>query len=80
VSLTATSFERSSDDFQFAASVAAFGLLLRDSQHVGGASFAAVNEWAAPVVGDAGDQYRREFLSLVRAASELKPDLRTARR
>jgi Ca-activated chloride channel homolog len=73
-------FEASSNDFQFAAAVAAFGMLLRDSHHVGQSSFAAVQEWAAPAIAEAADEYRREFLTLVNSAATLKGTGRTAMR
>ena len=40
-------FAKSSPDFQFAAAVASFGMLLRRSQHKGDGNFAAVLEIAA---------------------------------
>jgi Ca-activated chloride channel homolog len=74
-------FDASSRDFQFAAAVASFGMLLRDSQHAGRTSFAAIQEWAAPAMAEgAGDPYRREFLTLVQAAAALKGSEQTAMR
>jgi Ca-activated chloride channel homolog len=73
-------FEASSDDFRFAAAVAAFGMLLRDSEHAGQASFAAIRAWAAPAMGNAADEYRREFLTLLTSAAALKGGQRTAMR
>ena len=65
-------FEQSTEDFQFAASVAGFGMVLRDSAYRGSASFAAVTEWATPVVAADPSGRRREFLSLVSAAESLQ--------
>src|SRR5204863_8934988 len=42
-----TAFDRSSDDFQFAAAVASFGLLLRNSQHKGSMSWDSALEIAS---------------------------------
>ncbi|MDP1828066.1 MAG: VWA domain-containing protein [Archangium sp.] len=56
-------------DARFAAAVAEFGMLLRDSPHKGRSSWAEVLELASASVGD--DPHRREFLSLVRQAQSL---------
>ncbi|MBM4090922.1 MAG: VWA domain-containing protein [Planctomycetes bacterium] len=68
---TGQSFTAASPDFKFAAAVAAFGMLLRDSQHKGDASYDAVLEIGSEgAVGDAGG-YRAEFLRLVQRARDL---------
>ena len=65
-------FADASDDFKFAAAVAGFGLLLRDSPHQGAATFALVQQWAeAGLAQDAGG-YRAEFVDLVRRAQALQ--------
>jgi Ca-activated chloride channel family protein len=61
-------------DTRFAAAVAAFGMLLRDSPHKGDATFDAVLELAESNLGDDLEGYRREFLQLVRKAKALKAD------
>ncbi|MFO0789382.1 MAG: von Willebrand factor type A domain-containing protein [Pirellulales bacterium] len=66
------SFAAASDDFQFAAAVAGFGLLLRDSQYKGNLSFAADLELAQSGLGPDDGGYRAEFLDMVRAATKLK--------
>ena len=66
-------FAAASRDYQFAAAVAGFGMLLRGSRHAGGATFAAVDEWAAPAVGEDPGGYRAEFRDLVRAAGGEAP-------
>ncbi len=58
-----------SPDARFAAAVAEFGLLLRDSPHKGTSSWSGVLELASSSVGE--DPYRREFLELVKRAQEL---------
>ena len=70
---TGRTYQRASEDFKFAASVAAFGMILRDSPHKGSASFGSVLELAEE--GVAGDRsgYRQEFLKLVEQASHLAP-------
>ncbi len=61
-------FERATADFRFAAAVAAFGMLLRGSQHAGGATFAEVATIAGGALGPDSGGYRAEFLDLVRKA------------
>jgi Ca-activated chloride channel family protein len=65
-----TPLERSSDDFRFAAAVAEFGLLLRDSDQRGSASWPQVMRLASEAMGDR-DRHRQEFLQLAGKASEL---------
>jgi Ca-activated chloride channel family protein len=60
-----------SQDFKFAAAVAAFGMLLRDSPHKGNGTYAAVEELAEASRGEDASGYRREFIELVRAAAKL---------
>ena len=55
-----------SGDLRFAASVAAFGMLLRTSEHIGDYSPGDVLELARGSLGDDEEGYRREFLGLVR--------------
>ena len=57
-----------SGDSRFAASVAAFGMLLRTSEHIGDFSLGDVLELARGSLGDDEEGYRREFLGLVREA------------
>ncbi|MFG0294735.1 MAG: von Willebrand factor type A domain-containing protein [Maioricimonas sp. JB045] len=64
-------FGQASRDFQFASAVAAFGMLLRQSEHKGVATYAAVEEWATPAIEDDGEGYRTEFLELIRTAAGL---------
>ncbi len=67
-----TDLQEASGDLKFAASVAAFGMLLRRSPHAGGASFEQVLRLANEG-RDARDPhgYRAEFIKLVRTASKL---------
>ncbi|MCC7292096.1 MAG: von Willebrand factor type A domain-containing protein [Phycisphaerales bacterium] len=59
-------------DFLFAASVASFGMLLRESPHVGDWTFEAAEELARSGVGDDPSGYRAEFVQLVRRAIEIR--------
>ncbi|MGV3708846.1 MAG: YfbK domain-containing protein [Gemmatimonas sp.] len=54
-----------SDDFRFAAAVASFGMLLRDSEYKGNASTASVREMARAARGRDAGGYRAGFLELV---------------
>jgi Ca-activated chloride channel family protein len=65
-------FERASADFKFAAAVAEFGMLLRDSEHKGNGTFGAVLEWAQEGKGSDGNGYRAGFIELVRKTQALK--------
>jgi Ca-activated chloride channel family protein len=62
-----------SADFRFAAAVAQFGLLLRDSPHKANASFASARELARAGRGRDVGGHRGEFLQLVQEAERLKP-------
>jgi Ca-activated chloride channel family protein len=64
-------FSRADRDFQFAAAVAGFGMLLRDSRYKGDATYAGVLEIAAAAAADDTSGYRQEFLDLVRTAAGL---------
>jgi len=61
-----------SADFRFAASVASFGMLLRDSRYKGNATFQSVAAQAESSLGPDTWGYRREFLSLVEKAAALR--------
>ena len=60
-----------SSDFTFAASVAAFAMVLRDSRYCGATDLEEVLRWARNSVGADREGYRREFLELVREAHRL---------
>ena len=60
-----------SSDFTFAASVAAFGMVLRDSKYGGAVDLAAVLRWARSSVGPDLEGYRREFVHMVEEARHL---------
>ena len=65
-------FASTSQDFKFAAAVAEFGMLLRDSEHKGNGTFGAVLEWAQEGKGSDTNGYRAGFIELVRKAQGLK--------
>jgi Ca-activated chloride channel family protein len=64
-------YAQASPDFKFAASVASFGMILRDSKYRGNATLAAVEELAKASIGDNPNSYRRGFLELIRKAREI---------
>jgi Ca-activated chloride channel family protein len=66
------SLEQSSDNFKFSAAVAEFGLLLRDSQFKGDATYAQVLELAKGAKGQDEAGYRAEFIRLVETVELLK--------
>jgi len=61
-----------STDFNFAAAVAEFGLILRNSQFKGTASIAGVMDLALNNLGNDPGGYRKEFLNLVKKYEEIK--------
>ena len=64
-------YARASEDFKFAAAVASFGMLLRESPHKGTTTLGSVLELAEEGRGDDVQGYRSEFLDLVRKAGRL---------
>lgn len=68
-------FEAASADFKFAAAVAGFGMLLRDSPHKGDVTFERVLQWATDGAGAADSEtgrQRNDFIALVRQAQGLR--------
>lgn len=65
-------FEDASSDFRFAAAVAEFGMLLRNSPHRGEASFEHARSAARGSLGEDRLGLRAEFLGLIDAAKRLK--------
>ncbi len=65
--------EESSIDFQFAAAVASFGMLLRESKHRGEANWEMVADLGRKGIGADPFGYRREFLQLARIAGGGNP-------
>ena len=65
-------FGAASVDFRFAAAVAAFGMILRDSPHKGTANYRAVLEHAQGAMGEDRRGYRREFVDRVARASRIQ--------
>jgi Ca-activated chloride channel homolog len=66
-----TSTRSPSPDFQFAAAVAEFGMLLRDSEHKGAATLQTVRELATRS-GGLDDPSRAEFLEILGSFGKLR--------
>ena len=66
------SLERASNDFRFAAAVAAFGMVLRDSKYKGNANLDLVLNLAQNSQGADLDGYRADFIELVKTAKKIK--------
>jgi Ca-activated chloride channel family protein len=64
--------EETSDNFRFSASIAEFGLILRDSEYREEASIEQVLALAKGARGEDEEGYRSEFLKLVKLADALK--------
>lgn len=72
------SLENSSDNYRFSAAVAGFGLLLRDSEFKGTATYDAISSLAKGALGTDKENYRTEFLQLIETANTLQSfDLKT---
>ena len=66
-------FAEASADFKFAASVAAFGMILRESAHKGTATLAEVVAWSQAGLEQDPGGYRSEFVGLVKQTEALLP-------
>ena len=62
-----------SEDFRFAAGVAAAGLMLRGDLAAIDLSYREVVEWTSAAVGADANGYRREFIDLLKNAAALAP-------
>jgi Ca-activated chloride channel family protein len=60
-----------SDNFRFAASVAQFGMLLRNSEYKGTATYQDILKLATNSKGKDEEGYRNEFISLIKKASSI---------
>ncbi len=67
-----------SANLRFASAVAAFGMLLRSSEHRGSAGYAEVLSLAEGARGQDREGYRAEFVGLVRAAEGLSGQKRVS--
>jgi len=63
--------DKTSDNFRWAAAVAEFGMLLRDSEFKGSSSYSQVVDLAKGAKGDDDHGYRAEFIRLVQSKNLL---------
>src|SRR5262245_58378470 len=68
---TMVNYEKASEDFQFAAAVASFSMLLRASQYKGQANYGLILELAEAAKKHDPGGYRTEFIDLVKKAKSL---------
>ena len=64
-------FAKASEDFKFAASVAAYGMLLRDSKFKGNSSYEMIIEIADGSKGRDKFNYRSDFIEMVRTTKSM---------
>lgn len=69
---TNVALNETTDNFRFSASVAAFGMLLRNSKHQGDITYNQVIKLAQKAKGTDQQGYRAEFIKLVETAQLLK--------
>src|SRR5262245_37441150 len=69
---TGFDFAAAPNDLKFAAAVAEFGMILRDSEYKGNGSLQQVIEWAQQGMGPDVNGNRADFIELVRKAQALK--------
>jgi Ca-activated chloride channel family protein len=65
-------FGHASGDLKFAAAVAGFGMLLRDSPYKGSLTYPGLLEIAQPALAEDPSGYRKEFVDLVQKARALR--------
>lgn len=70
-----TAISEASDNLRFAAAVAQFGMLLRNSAYKANSTFAKVVQLASEALESDTEGYRKEFLELVKKAQKLTKDV-----
>ncbi len=66
-----TAMEQASENFRFAASVASFGMLLRQSKYKGSANYTFAKVLAESAIGKDTEGYRKEMIGLIDEAALL---------
>jgi Ca-activated chloride channel family protein len=74
VSDSGATLASASDNVRFAAAVAEFGMLLRNSEHKGDATYDEVRQLAQKSLGRDFEGYRRDFLTMVSDAQRIAPE------
>ncbi len=67
----AIALDETTDNFRFSAAVASFGMLLRDSEFKGKATYGTVLELAKGAAGKDTEGYRFEFINLIKSSQLL---------
>ncbi|GGF03130.1 vWA domain-containing protein [Hymenobacter cavernae] len=70
----ANPIEKASENLRFAAAVAQFGMLLRQSDHLGSATYANTISLASGARGKDPEGYRAELVRLLKMAEGLRPE------
>ncbi len=65
------SLAKMSSDFRWAAAIAGFGMMLRDSPHRANLTWKQVQSLAEGALGEDKEGYRKQALEMIRAASKL---------
>lgn len=71
--------QQASNNLQWSAAVAGFGMLLRNSEHKGAATYASLIELAEGATGTDKEGYRRECIQLMRSAELLAKNTTASR-
>ncbi len=71
VSTQGIALNSTSNNFRFSAAVASYGMLLRESAHLGNANYNKVMDWAKQAKGEDKEGYRAEFIRMVESTGLL---------
>ena len=71
VSAEVLDLDKTSDDYRFSASVAGFGMLLRNSKFKADTTYSLVSSLAEASLGQDSDNYRKEFLELIHRTEQI---------
>jgi len=72
IPFTLTDLAQTDDDYRFAAAVAEWGMLLRNSKYKAQSSYNQVLELAKNALGEDNEGYRKEFIDLVELSEKIK--------
>ena len=72
IPFTLTDLAQTDDDYRFAAAVAEWGMLLRNSKYKAQSSYNQVLELAKNALGEDKESYRKEFIDLVELSEKIK--------
>ena len=72
IPFTLTNFSQTDDDYRFAAAVAEWGMLLRNSKYKAKSSYKQVIDLAKNAIGKDEEGYRKEFIRLVELSEKIK--------